>query len=75
MAVNTIDLMNRGMDCLVKTLGVVEAEQFISVIKKEQFDYTEWQRNHYDEMKPDEFHNNSLEYAKLHPYSGNATRL
>lgn len=38
----TVDLMFRGMQCLVNALGVVEAEYFISAIRREPFDYTKW---------------------------------
>lgn len=38
----TIDLLTQGMDCLVKNLGIVEAEAFITAVKRENFDYTRW---------------------------------
>ena len=34
-----------GLRALVDTLGIVEAEKFISLILRESFDYTEWQQN------------------------------
>ena len=34
-----------GLDTLVKQLGLVDAERFISLILRERFDYTEWQRH------------------------------
>ncbi len=66
MIQNTVDIMNRGMECLTKSLGVVDAEQFISIIIREKFDYTKWQRSYFDEMAPGEFHQKALEYAKAH---------
>ena len=75
MIPNTVDIMNRGMECLTEALGVVEAEQFISIIIREKFDYTKWQRNYFDAMEPGEFHKKAMEYAKAHPYTGNAERL
>ena len=72
---NSFDIMNRGMECLTEALGVVEAEQFISIVIREKFDYTIWQRQYFDAMEPGEFHQHALEYAKNHPYTGNATRL
>jgi len=33
-----------GMKALREKLGLVEAERFISLIHRENFDYTEWQR-------------------------------
>lgn len=75
MIPNTVDIMNRGMECLTEALGVVDAERFISIIIRERFDYTKWQRTFFDAMAPGEFHENALDYAKMHPYTGNAERL
>ena len=71
----TTDIMNRGMECLIQAMGVVEAEQFISIIIREKFDYTKWQRQYFDAMALGEFHQKALEYAKAHPYTGSAERL
>ena len=38
-------LRNEGMKVLINNLGPVEAERFISLIIREPFDYTEWQRD------------------------------
>ena len=71
----TVELMTRGMDCLVKNMGIVEAEYFIAAIQRERFDYTKWQREYFDAMPSGEFQRQALEYAKMHPYTGNAERL
>jgi len=34
-----------GMEALVKQLGMIDAERFISLLSRERFDYTEWQRH------------------------------
>jgi hypothetical protein len=34
----------KGYQALLNSLGVVQAEQFISLIIREPFDYTEWQK-------------------------------
>lgn len=34
----------KGLEALINTLGKVEAERFISLIMREPFDYTKWQR-------------------------------
>ena len=75
MTSNTIDIMNRGMECLTETLGVIDAEQFISIIIRERFDYTKWQRMFFDKMGSGEFHEQAVEYAAAHPYQGEAERL
>ena len=43
--VATDALMSAGMQCLVEKLGIVEAEMFISVIRENTFDYTEWRQD------------------------------
>ena len=35
----------QGVEALISALGEVQAERFISLILKEPFDYTEWQKN------------------------------
>ncbi len=34
----------QGLEALVRSLGEVEAERFISLMQREPFDYTRWQR-------------------------------
>ena len=43
----TMELLNRGMDCLVKNMGIVEAESFIAAIQRERFDYTKWHQEYF----------------------------
>jgi len=33
-----------GMRVLAENLGIVEAERFITLVLRDSFDYTEWQR-------------------------------
>jgi hypothetical protein len=47
-------LRDQGMRVLSENLGLVEAERFISLIIREPFDYTEWQKNLYDTMSAEE---------------------
>ena len=75
MIANTSETLSRGMEILSQKMGIVDAERFIFLVKTEGFDYTKWQRQYFDAMKPGEFHQNALEYAKTHPYTGNAKRL
>ena len=60
MASNTIELLNKGMECLKDNLGVVDAEMFISIIIREKFDYTSWQREYFDAMAPGQFGKESV---------------
>jgi len=34
----------QGIEALISSLGEVQAERFISLILREPFDYTEWQK-------------------------------
>lgn len=68
----TAEIMNTGMQCLKEKLGVVEAERFISVIIREQFDYTKWQSQYFAEMTDDEFDVRAVQYAKENQHKGNA---
>jgi len=34
-----------AMQLLIEKLGEVDAERFISLVNREQFDYTQWQRS------------------------------
>lgn len=43
------ELLRKGVQCLIDDLGVVDAEKFLVAIRREEeFDYTEWQRGHFD---------------------------
>jgi len=41
-------IREEGMRALSERLGLVEAERFIALIAREQFDYTKWQESLYD---------------------------
>ena len=51
---NTATIKKEGMDCLVKSLGVLETEIFISSLLRESFDYTEWQREYFNNWTLDD---------------------
>ena len=53
-----------GMKILAERLGVVEAERFIALMRREPFDYTEWQRNLFGDTPLEEFLKNADEYSK-----------
>jgi len=60
-----INLRNEGMRVLVNNLGSVEAERFISLIIREPFDYTEWQRDLFNNMSVKELSNNAMKEYKI----------
>ena len=73
--VNAIDILDQGFACLVDNMGVINAEYFISLIKRDDFDYTVWQREYFDRLKSREFAAKASTYADSHPYTGNAQIL
>jgi hypothetical protein len=42
------------MDALVRTFGSVDTERFISMVKRDTFDYTEWRRGLWNDMTIEE---------------------
>ncbi len=47
-------IMYEGMQALREKLDIVEAEKFISLILRENFDYTEWQQDLWKNKTVDE---------------------
>ena len=52
-----------GMKALREKLDIVEAEKFISLILRENFDYTEWQRDLWKDKSVDEIFYAAKAYA------------
>ena len=40
----------KGLGVLLEALGEVDAERFITLLNRDPFDYTTWQKNLYDNM-------------------------
>jgi hypothetical protein len=51
-----------AIDLLLKTFGVLETERFISSIKNNNFDYTEWQKSLWQDKTIDEIHAMAKEF-------------
>lgn len=64
---NTIEIMNKGINCLLQQLGVVETEKFISIINREKFDYTKWRDNLFANMTLEEINAEAVKFAKNNP--------
>lgn len=65
---SSIEIMNEGINCLIRELGVVKAEEFISIINREKFDYTKWRQNLFEDMSLEKLNNAAAEYAKKNPF-------
>lgn len=45
MIATDTEIKHEGMQALLSSLGEVKAEKFITLIIREPFDYTKWQKN------------------------------
>ncbi|MDR2439318.1 MAG: hypothetical protein LBE12_08115 [Planctomycetaceae bacterium] len=61
-------LRTEAMNILIEHLGVLNTERFINSILKDQFDYTEWQRDLWNDKTIEEIHQEAAaSYKKRHP--------
>jgi hypothetical protein len=51
-----------AIDLLIKTFGVLETERFITSIKSNNFDYTEWHKNLWKDRSIEEIHKMATEF-------------
>ena len=59
------EIKNQGLTILTDFLGEVEAEKFISLMIKEQFNYTDWQRSLWENKSLETIHEEAAEYRKM----------
>jgi hypothetical protein len=57
------EIRDLGFKILFKYMDSIEAEKFISLINREKFDYTEWQRNLFEDMSLEEIYNDARKYV------------
>lgn len=55
-------LRSEVMKSLINNFGLVDAERFIDIIKRDEFDYTEWQRDLWKDKTTTEIHNEAKQY-------------
>jgi len=60
--INDTALKNEGMKVLASHLGLVKAERFISLMIRDPFDYTEWQRGLYKDVPLDDFLQDAMDF-------------
>ena len=62
---NSVVLLNKGIECLMEHLGLVETERFIALINAESFDYTERRKdNLFKDMTVEELSHIAMEYRR-----------
>ena len=57
------EIKQRGIELLIKELGEIEAERFITLIIREPFDYTEWQKDLWPGLSVEELSKKAMEYV------------
>jgi hypothetical protein len=58
------ELKIKGFNTLVDTLGEVDAERFITLILREPFDYTKWQKNLWENRSLEEISRAAMQQRK-----------
>ena len=53
-----------GFQVLTQHLGMVEAERFITLIHREQFDYTQWRQQLFADLSGEEISRRAMELQK-----------
>ncbi len=61
MRCNTV-LKDDGMRILVEQLGIVDAERFIALLRRESFDYTQWREGLYKDIPLNTFLEDAKKY-------------
>lgn len=72
---NAVEIMDAGFECLVEKLGIVDAERFVAMIKRDNFDYTLWRREYFDKMDLNQISTEASAYVKTHPHRGKGIRV
>lgn len=62
--------VEKCMDTIRRNLGTVELETFIYYVRSQNFDYTKWQREHYDSMTEDEIYDDLKKYSAANKFEG-----
>ena len=58
------ELKIKGFNTLVDPLGEVDAERFITLILREPFDYTKWQKNLWENRSLEEISKAAMQQRK-----------
>ena len=64
VAITDNEIKLQGLDALINSLGEVQAERFISLILRQSFDYTEWQKKLWTDRSIEEISNMAMEYRR-----------
>lgn len=59
-------LKSEAINVLIDHFGLVDAERFISLMSREQFDYTRWQAHLFENISVDELSAAAMSFQKEH---------
>ena len=54
------EIRQKGFGALVAALGEVDAERFITLLNREPFDYTQWQKDIFNTLDVSELSNRAM---------------
>ena len=57
-------IKHEGFQAIFEKLDLVEAERFIALIKRDNFDYTEWRRSLCENMTVEDIFWKAMEYSR-----------
>lgn len=56
------EIKQEGLKILIEKLGEIEAEKFITLILRQPFDYTKWQKGLWKDKKIEELSKEAMDY-------------
>lgn len=62
--ISDTEIKSKGVEALINALGAVQAERFISLILREPFDYTTWQRKLWQDKSVEEISRMAMEFRQ-----------
>ncbi len=72
---NTAEILDDGMNCLIEHIGILKTEIFISTLLTERFDYTKWHQKFADRTGPKELDALVRQAEEVSPYQGDPSTI
>ena len=63
-AITETEIKIKGMEALINALGEVQAEKFVTLMMREPFDYTVWQRKLWEDKSVEEISQMAMKRRK-----------
>jgi hypothetical protein len=57
-------IKHEGFHALFDKLGVVETERFIALLKRDNFDYTEWRKGLWEDLSVEELSRKAMDHVR-----------